>query len=298
MLLHLIITRFSVKFSPKVDKRILLDINRLNMRLKLFHDYCLPSMLGQKEKRFRWIILVDADIPEEVFNGLKNMTDYDFITIFRWDSSKHKLGEITWLREIDIIDFSYVTNLAMTRLDDDDALHVDFTATIKKLADTNTNLTSATPVIYSFPRGYISYKAKAPHGALQPLGMQANKAGAQAPQSVSYNGDTKPFIMPFIALGMTLFIDPRINNVNVYAFDHGKIKNAFRTGDYGYFKRFKLQELPRLICVKTSFPMYVYFLHGSNDSGIRYFGHLFKKKNKDTNQLLNSKQLFKQMFNI
>lgn len=248
-MLHLIITRFSVRFNLKLAKSDLLDPIRLAKRLDIFRNCCLPSILNQTDKNFKWIIIVDNELPGEIRRELEELVNpHEFIKIFTWDceNEKHKLGEINWLLEVPGISFTGTTRLAMTRLDDDDALNVGFVKYIRTIAAKSD--VSKTPVIYSFPQGYISF-----------------------------NGVTKPFMMPFIALGMTLVLNPHICSINVYAFDHGKIKTAFRTRDYNYFRKFSMG-IPNLTAVKTGEPMYIYFLHGENDSGVRYFGHLFKDK--------------------
>lgn len=66
---HFILTRFNVWIWGR-DKsgRAIEREEWLRERLRLFETYCLPSVEGQTERRFTWVLLVDEDTPEE-FRG-------------------------------------------------------------------------------------------------------------------------------------------------------------------------------------------------------------------------------------
>src|ERR1700753_1720119 len=52
---HLVLTRFNVTagYAPSTKG---IDADSLEERLALFRKYCLPTVSGQKEANFRWVV--------------------------------------------------------------------------------------------------------------------------------------------------------------------------------------------------------------------------------------------------
>ena len=48
-------------------------------RIKLFKEYCLPSVLGQTDKNFPWIIFFQTNPGPQIQSLLKILENYDFI---------------------------------------------------------------------------------------------------------------------------------------------------------------------------------------------------------------------------
>lgn len=66
---HFILTRFNVWIWGRDKSGHAIERNEwLRERLRLFETYCLPSVVGQTEDNFVWVMLVDEDTPDE-FRG-------------------------------------------------------------------------------------------------------------------------------------------------------------------------------------------------------------------------------------
>jgi Putative rhamnosyl transferase len=59
---HLVLTRFNtaIGYAPSAKR---LEKDWLTARLALFEQYCLPSVAGQQDAEFRWLIFFDAASP-------------------------------------------------------------------------------------------------------------------------------------------------------------------------------------------------------------------------------------------
>ncbi|MEO2064647.1 MAG: glycosyltransferase [Christiangramia sp.] len=130
---HFLITRFNLKKKDWLEdknRQNVLDEDWLNHRIDLFSSYCLPSVLGQKEKEFKWLIFFERDSPTPVNNLIKKLNSYPFIEpifLSGYEEFQSDLPSIVQSRLN--CDSEYVVT---TRLDNDDALHKDF---IKYLHD-------------------------------------------------------------------------------------------------------------------------------------------------------------------
>ena len=133
-LAHILITRFSYRgkdafkdtegptFESTEDP---LDPARLDLRFKLFELACLPSVLGQTEQRFIWVLLVDRELPEKYAARLRSLICTREDTFIRAFDPQCDLGALDWLR-------SYlphgIDRVMTTNLDDDDSLPAQFVA--------------------------------------------------------------------------------------------------------------------------------------------------------------------------
>lgn len=59
---HLLLTRFNVRESEEF--KLALDEKWLDGRVKLFEEYCLPSVQKQTDSNFKWVILWDGETPQ------------------------------------------------------------------------------------------------------------------------------------------------------------------------------------------------------------------------------------------
>lgn len=134
---HFILTRFNIRLWSK-DKRgqSTQTDEWLKERFELFERFCFPSINNQTRKDFKWIVLFDADTPtfykEKIKRYEKECEQFVpcfvaaeegryFVRIFK----KHIVQEI---EKGDI--------LITTYLDNDDALHYDYTEEVYQLATT------------------------------------------------------------------------------------------------------------------------------------------------------------------
>ncbi len=258
---HVIITRFSVRFNMLTEKNgTLFNSKRLNKRMHVFKTVYLPSLLNQKWKHFYCVLLIDQQLPETYKIQLRELVDkYSFIRILEWKADIYKLSQIDWLKDANI-DIN-VNHIITTRLDDDDALHPDFTNIVQ---------------MYYKKQGYNIKHLRFltfPHGIIW----------------MQHKGLMNPFNMNFIALGMTLIVNARKYPVNVYGFNHAKLKHSYkqRYRNVSYIYNWLSKKLGRLVTPKhftlnsamlsiiTKFPMYIYAMHGYNDSAAKYYNKLF-----------------------
>lgn len=135
---HVIITRFSFRGKDAFkhasgptfySNRDPLDPEGLDLRLKLLELCCLPSILGQTEQAFSWILLIDRALPAPYLTRLRALThvrENSFIHAFDPESD---LGSLDWLRP-------YlphgIERIVTTNLDDDDSLPARFTAILQE----------------------------------------------------------------------------------------------------------------------------------------------------------------------
>ena len=132
-----IIIRFSINFEKKKW-----DLNALNYRFFLFENICLASLKKQKEKEnLKVIILISNDLPKDYKEKLNNLLkDLTFIKVEIFKSFKLECLQKYITEEVKIV--------ATVRLDDDDALHPNFTSTISKYCESK-----YANCIISFPNG-------------------------------------------------------------------------------------------------------------------------------------------------
>lgn len=150
MFTHFLITRFNLRkkdWNTDKNNQPVLDDNWLRHRLFLFENYCLPSVLEQSQKEFQWLIFFQKDSQNQLGSILKKMKKYDFIEpifVKNYEYFQENIGSIIEER------IPNSTNLVITtRLDNDDAIHMDFIKEIqKKSAEFN-----AKDTILHFPNG-------------------------------------------------------------------------------------------------------------------------------------------------
>src|SRR4051812_38875530 len=71
---HLLLTRLAVRLT---DGASIPTDDWLRARLDLFAKYCAPSVNAQTEKGFRWLLLLDENIPLWVDNAARALVTQD-----------------------------------------------------------------------------------------------------------------------------------------------------------------------------------------------------------------------------
>ncbi len=120
---HFVMTRFNIA-SPGREEAIRTQPGWLDGRFDLFERFCLPSVLAQTSRAFRWIIYFDRDTPEPYRQRIGQLSrDGAFVPyftpLFPADGWRRSLIE-TFAPKADLV--------LTTRLDNDDALARDFVA--------------------------------------------------------------------------------------------------------------------------------------------------------------------------
>ncbi len=141
---HLILTRFNVRVDAAWS-RAGSDPAWLEHRFGLFDRYCLPSVAGQTEKGFRWLIFFDTQTPEPFRSRAEALGAEPFIRpvfIERFDPA---LVDAAVRSAIEPGSERLVT----TRLDNDDALSLDHVARVRG------HVGGQDLAFINFDRGYI-----------------------------------------------------------------------------------------------------------------------------------------------
>lgn len=146
---HFLITRFNLKkadWERDKSNNVILDYMWIKNRIELFKNYCLPSVLGQSNSAFQWLIFVEKDSKEQIGELLELVEKYHFIEVIFID------GYVQFQFSISRIIKQRVNRksqkIITSRLDNDDALHKDF---IREVQNNARNASHNT--IISFPYG-------------------------------------------------------------------------------------------------------------------------------------------------
>jgi hypothetical protein len=146
MFTHVLMTRFNLA-TPGRELSIRTQPGWLAGRFELFERYCLPSVAAQQNRNFQWIVYFDIDTPRPFRDKIEELRRvFPFTAYFTpmfpsegWRDS---------LRASFVLDTPLVLT---TRLDNDDALAVDFTERLHAAVnDSNQALGS-----YNFSNGLI-----------------------------------------------------------------------------------------------------------------------------------------------
>jgi hypothetical protein len=144
---HFLITRFNLKnteWNTSRDGGQILDHAWLEHRFRLFEQYCLPSVKNQTNQNFEWYVFFDTDTPaafmariDAIASAYRNfrpcfvsninaVTGYLQQCISTSSGSGSETGTVTGN---DTSDHYIITS----RMDNDDAIHKDYIATIQSL---------------------------------------------------------------------------------------------------------------------------------------------------------------------
>jgi hypothetical protein len=126
---HVVLTRFNLP-SRGTEQLIRNRDGWLRERVGLFEQYCLPSMLGQTERHFSWIIYFDDASPQWLkdWAGSKAAAGA-FIPIYRPEVPRRAL-----LADIAQTGLAGETFLLTTNLDNDDGLALNFVEVVQAAA--------------------------------------------------------------------------------------------------------------------------------------------------------------------
>jgi len=133
-------------------KAILYDTDRLERRFKLFEALTLPSMLAQTDTDFQLGFVIGDDFPARFLDRLKGLLQDLPQAYLVAQEPKPNFAATNFAFKA--ADLSGGTHMASFRLDDDDALDMDFIARLRRQADTLFPLCGDTPFAISQNRGF------------------------------------------------------------------------------------------------------------------------------------------------
>lgn len=148
---HFLITRFNIPASNwKLDKnhnQVQNDI-WLQKRIDLFERFCLPSVMAQTSKNFKWIVWFDFNSPQILKSKIEEWSQLccNFVAAYSYDYDYwQNEGLPKYIKENTASKCDYVIT---SRLDNDDAISIKAIATIQKAFVPNDN------TIIDLPNGY------------------------------------------------------------------------------------------------------------------------------------------------
>jgi hypothetical protein len=150
---HVILTRFNVRFveDPRVAS-IGLDPAWLTDRFALFERYCLPSVVAQSVQDFSWILFFDSATPRDFVARINALVrPHDNIHVF----FSPELPISTVQEAVRSVVPGRPEWLLTTRLDNDDAIHVDFVSRLQA------GQTFQRAEVLNFPCGVILSEGRA-----------------------------------------------------------------------------------------------------------------------------------------
>lgn len=196
---------FAAKFTSEAEQaEFLYDQTRLERRFRLFEALTLPSLRAQSDAKFKVAILTGQNLPEWAIYRLEDaIADLPQAQIVQLKRQPHYPATRAAFDQIFLRDET--THIAGFRLDDDDAIHKDTVARIRKAALKMAGLTNVNkPFAISFNRGYFVQE--------MPSGLIVEEVSERTP----------------LGIGLTLAA-PRDHPVNVFRRNHRIIPQFFDT---------------------------------------------------------------------
>jgi hypothetical protein len=118
---HLLITRFNIR-HPGAGYTGAFAPGWLDGRMRLFEDYCLPTVHQQSCRDFRWKVFCDKETDLAVLERIRSASDLVDVVLHPRIGGLNIAGFVEPGTEI----------MISSRLDSDDALHVDFIAGVQQ----------------------------------------------------------------------------------------------------------------------------------------------------------------------
>jgi uncharacterized protein (UPF0297 family) len=133
MFKHYLITRFNLRADywdvTKNNEQLLTD-EWMDNRMWLFENFCFPSVVGQTNQNFEWLLYFDTNTKEVYQNRIQELVaNQPNFKVFFVDAMPSFMPEL----------HNYITNeskdkpyLITTRIDNDDSIHIDFINEVQK----------------------------------------------------------------------------------------------------------------------------------------------------------------------
>lgn len=130
---HFLITRFNLKkddWSKDKNAHEVLDKAWVKDRIVLFKKYCLPSIVGQSDKNFKWLIFFQENPSGEVIRLIKELENISYIeAVFVKGYKDFQTNLSDYIVERIDRNINWVLT---TRLDNDDSLNTNYIQELRK----------------------------------------------------------------------------------------------------------------------------------------------------------------------
>ena len=151
---HFVLTRFNIASEGR-EEAIRNSPGWLERRFELFETYCLPSMAAQTINTFRWLIYFDEGTPQafrERIARAQQVLPFEALFVGPFDMTMTK-GDVAARTP------AACRRVVTTRLDNDDAVSIDFLERIRTHASESVDGT-----VLNFPDG-VALRKGFPHTA-------------------------------------------------------------------------------------------------------------------------------------
>jgi Putative rhamnosyl transferase len=159
---HLVLTRFNVRWIVGPH-----DTGWLAHRFDLFERYCLPSMQGQTNREFRWLVFFDEETPEPFRSRIEAYAAWPVFSPVLIGPPSSEAYNDAIAAHLDGAD-----RLLTTRLDNDDALARDAVDRLQAAVRQGPREFLNLPVGYVWNRGRL-YRHSHPSNAFLSLSEPA-----------------------------------------------------------------------------------------------------------------------------
>lgn len=176
---------------------------RMELRFRIFQNLCLPSLVRQTDADFQMIVLTAESMPDPFLRRLADLLEpFPNIHCVPVGTGNHyKLLQSGY----DMIPKQDMTHRILFRLDDDDALDINFVKRTKRLATGLLRLQAGRqPFIIAYNRGFYVRS--------RPGGNEVFDSCERAPLSTG-----------------TTLVAPAHHGANPYRFNHRKLAQHFNT---------------------------------------------------------------------
>jgi Putative rhamnosyl transferase len=147
-------TYYSERFASLDETAVhIFSDERMELRFRIFENLCLPSLIRQSDEDFDCVVLTGESMPPRHLNRLKALLDpLPNIHCMPVGTEKHYQLIKGGYNSIPVDDCSH---RIMFRLDDDDAVDIDFVKRTKYLASGLLDLQGPeTPFVIAYNRGF------------------------------------------------------------------------------------------------------------------------------------------------
>lgn len=124
---------------------IRLNEDYLETRFKLFEKFCFPSVVGQSNQNFKWLVFLDSQTPDSCKEKIEKYSEYsNLVPIYVEEFNSTTLRNAITNNLTDNPEYLITTNL-----DNDDAISRDYVKLVQK------EFNEQNFAVVTFPHGYV-----------------------------------------------------------------------------------------------------------------------------------------------